>query len=724
MITTRATTVLCIAGIAGIGRLAGAATTEYFWAEPVSGNWSTADNWSPDDGPPLEEAHAAVIDLPGAYTVTVNVDPEVEAFTMDAADAALVFDAFLGDVRMSVFTQSLIFGGEVNLGNGATWISVGNFRVKGPDALLLLGEDATLEIRELLIQNQARVLVAEEAAIVALVGITIEADSDLVVGANVSLDLDFDGTVSGEGSLTVQQLAELRIGNMTFDTLVVLQGDGLTTIRGINGTETMTNKGTIRGTGVIGAGQLAIVNGNAGLIQSNDPAAPLTIRTNDDGLRNRGELRARNESTLRILSTDVDNSDGIIDAGSNSFVDLDDGPMTITGGVLSAADTGRIRDTTETDWIGLEDVTIDGTYEVRSGGETRLFGTLTNRGLVMLSGSGVQTQLRADSDVTTIDGGGEIVLGDDATNQIRGIDGDEILLNADNTIRGGGSIGESDLSLINAGAVIADSDDVRLRIDPVNDGFFLNLATLQATGSAGLQIRKGPFVTSGNVLIAEGSVLLRNGTEQADYRQVLGSTVVEGELQLEDVVQLDGGDLSGSGGVTASIVMNDAGVVRPGSSVGTLTMNGPYEQGPDGTLAIELDGLEPGTGHDQLVVTGAAQLDGALEIELVDGYQPNDGDAFTILTAAEINGAFETVTDGYTVMYEDTEVIVVAGEVVNGCPADLDGDGTVGFNDLTLLLGTWGPCPAEGTCDADIDGDGTVGFNDLTVLLGSWGPCE
>ena len=40
-----------------------------------------------------------------------------------------------------------------------------------------------------------------------------------------------------------------------------------------------------------------------------------------------------------------------------------------------------------------------------------------------------------------------------------------------------------------------------------------------------------------------------------------------------------------------------------------------------------------------------------------------------------------------------------------------------------LLLGTWGPCPAEGSCDADIDGDDTVGFNDLTLLLGNWGPC-
>ena len=51
------------------------------------------------------------------------------------------------------------------------------------------------------------------------------------------------------------------------------------------------------------------------------------------------------------------------------------------------------------------------------------------------------------------------------------------------------------------------------------------------------------------------------------------------------------------------------------------------------------------------------------------------------------------------------------------CPADLDGNGQVGFGDLTLLLAAWG------TPDADIDNDGTTGFSDLTGLLNAWGPC-
>ena len=57
------------------------------------------------------------------------------------------------------------------------------------------------------------------------------------------------------------------------------------------------------------------------------------------------------------------------------------------------------------------------------------------------------------------------------------------------------------------------------------------------------------------------------------------------------------------------------------------------------------------------------------------------------------------------------------------CPADLGGDGSVGFDDLQTLLQAWGDCPAQGDCPADLGGDGSVGFDDLQTLLQAWGPC-
>ena len=53
----------------------------------------------------------------------------------------------------------------------------------------------------------------------------------------------------------------------------------------------------------------------------------------------------------------------------------------------------------------------------------------------------------------------------------------------------------------------------------------------------------------------------------------------------------------------------------------------------------------------------------------------------------------------------------------DGCPADLDDDGVVGFDDLLILLAAWG------TPDGDTDGDDQTDFADLVTLLAAWGPC-
>ena len=51
-------------------------------------------------------------------------------------------------------------------------------------------------------------------------------------------------------------------------------------------------------------------------------------------------------------------------------------------------------------------------------------------------------------------------------------------------------------------------------------------------------------------------------------------------------------------------------------------------------------------------------------------------------------------------------------------PYDLNGDGVVGFGDLTRLLSAWDqPCT---NCPEDLDGNGSVGFTDLTALLSNW----
>ncbi len=56
----------------------------------------------------------------------------------------------------------------------------------------------------------------------------------------------------------------------------------------------------------------------------------------------------------------------------------------------------------------------------------------------------------------------------------------------------------------------------------------------------------------------------------------------------------------------------------------------------------------------------------------------------------------------------------------SGCAADVSGNGSVGIEDLLILLSAWGTDPGG---PPDLDGDGIVGINDFVILLATWGPC-
>lgn len=63
--------------------------------------------------------------------------------------------------------------------------------------------------------------------------------------------------------------------------------------------------------------------------------------------------------------------------------------------------------------------------------------------------------------------------------------------------------------------------------------------------------------------------------------------------------------------------------------------------------------------------------------------------------------------------------------IPDACEAagDLNGDGSIGINDLLILLTAWGPCaaPCPPACAGDLDGDCAVGITDFLSLLKNWG---
>jgi hypothetical protein len=154
---------------------------------------------------------------------------------------------------------------------------------------------------------------------------------------------------------------------------------------------------------------------------------------------------------------------------------------------------------------------------------------------------------------------------------------------------------------------------------------------------AGTLQLSGSFQTSGAVTIEPGATFL---ISTGNYVQTGGTTTVDGALSLSPVftVSLNGGLLTGGGTINGSVV--NAAELRPGDSPGVLTINGNYTQTADGVLDIEIGGPAAGQ-YDRLVINGTAALAGTLNVVILNGYVPDPGTAFQVLSFHSHRGDFD-----------------------------------------------------------------------------------
>src|SRR5690606_35894292 len=106
----------------------------------------------------------------------------------------------------------------------------------------------------------------------------------------------------------------------------------------------------------------------------------------------------------------------------------------------------------------------------------------------------------------------------------------------------------------------------------------------------------GAFHNAGTLLVGDGCTFTSTGA----YTQTDGFTTVDGILDAPSPIDIQAGVLGGNGTVNADVT--NARRVSPGASIGTLTINGDYEQLSEyGRLVIEIGGTSPGQ-FDRLAV--------------------------------------------------------------------------------------------------------------------------
>jgi hypothetical protein len=294
------------------------------------------------------------------------------------------------------------------------------------------------------------------------------------------------------------------------------------------------------------------------------------------------------------------------------------------------------------------------TIGVSSGTFTNM-GTPTNTGtLKVKKGSAMYITGGGFSNFSgsTLTGGKYMVSG------TLGFDGANIATNATNiTLSGGTSQIINDLNSANALA---------------------NFATNTSTGSFSLlsgsllttTVTGGNFSNAGKVTVGVGSGFQISAPPHVTptYTQTAGTTTVDGVLTASGGVTIQAGKVFGKGTIASTLV--SSGSVTAGDSTtkaGKLSMS-TYTQNSSGSLNVQIAGLTAGTQYSQLAVANGVSLNGTLNIKVVNGFVPANGNTFIILTGSARSGTFAHVnglsipTGGhFTVAYNPTNVTLTVG---------------------------------------------------------------
>lgn len=541
-------------------------------------------------------------------TLQIDVDQTVNNLTGSGTVA-------LGGNTLSVITST---AGEM----GGIIAGTGGFTKLGTSTLTLSGANtytgATTISNGTLVLDRASGNVLQSSSVVN--------SGILSLSTNQTVkNLTGNGSVQlNENTLTITTSTDGEIGGvMEGDGGIAKNGAGALTLSGIN---TFSGDVSILAATLV----LSTFSGNAvGLASAVANGGALQIDSNQtvNNLSGTGSV-VLGGNTLTANNTTSTEVSGVI-SGSGAVKKTGSSQLTLSGVNTYSGGTQLVGGSLilgNAQGFGTGDVTVsDGsTWGVNDDS------TITNN--FSLS-SGTSTVALSDHDFTLsgdISGGGALNKTGSGT----------LTLNGANTFTGGITIesgGVTTGSFASTGRVSMEANTTFTLSDS------LQLAQLLG-GNGGTVAIGSHTLTVNNFLNGElGAGLTGSGALE---KSGIGTLILSGVSSFSGSTTVSGGILRVNGTLPSAITVNSAGVlsgkgttgtvtnngaVRPGSSIGTLTIAGNYVQGSNATLQIEL-----GTnGESDLVFVtsgGTATLDGDLDFFLQPGTHLK-GDTYTFLRA-------------------------------------------------------------------------------------------
>tara|TARA_R110000868_G_scaffold119469_2_gene316877 strand:+ start:186851 stop:189880 length:3030 start_codon:yes stop_codon:yes gene_type:complete len=513
---------------------------------------------------------------------------------------------------------------------------------------------------------------------------------------------------------------------------------------------------TVMGSGRIGGDNDGIIE-NLGVINGNhaaagkEPAFELLLEGNHTG-NNLGVYRSDNGlltlgNGLALDHGTFDSSgDGIVDVANNSSASVSDvtnlghlgirgngsflrmaGPV-VNNGTLSVNSNANIFNAHLVFETASAELIGNGTVRMQISSDFNDAQIFTNGAFDGLIGSGQfvggSGQIDGRNGGTIVNTG--VIDGDDPINELR------LYGNHDGSGGGiyqstGGVLGMTSGVVMNGGtfetsaggSVAMVTTGVALLSDMVNNG------TMDLRGAGGIVEIDSPLTNNGTINInSDANIFNAHIRFQAD-------TVIDGVGNITMVTNNNSNDaqiiaasgftgtigsgqsVSGDGLLVGNINLN--GVLDPGGTTRTMNIDA-LTLSASSELITDLGGLAAGE-FDRLLLANSdtIDLDGTLTVNLDDGYVPMFLDTWEIVDGGTVNGEFATTffppsAAGleYKVIYEPSRVFVVLT-----CAADLTGDGTLNFLDVSTFLGYFG----NGDVRGDINGDGSFNFLDVSLFL-------